>query len=81
MVTAESCNELVITLTNDTRKAKVSTICCRSVILKYPKEGFTDQQVEEDPEENQASYPIAEVYETVVGSENELKTTPMEALE
>lgn len=43
MVTAEGCNEVIIHLENETRKAKICTICCRSVILKYPKEGSSDQ--------------------------------------
>ena len=80
MVTAESCNEVQVILSNDTRNTKISTICSRSVIVKFPKEGSTDDQVAEDPDEHQASFPIAEIYETVVIGD-EIKTTPMEALD
>lgn len=64
MITAENCNEVVITLQNDYKGAKVSTICCRSVIVKWPKEGSTDQQCEESPAEHLNSVPVAEVYES-----------------
>jgi len=80
MITAENCNELIITLSNDTRTTKIATVCCRSVIVRFPKEGSTDQQCTEAPDEHITSVPIAEVYETVV-NKNELKTEPMEALD
>jgi len=80
MITAENCNELLITLSNDTRATKIATVCCRSVIVKFPKEGSTDEQVAQAPEEHLVNLPIAEVYETLV-NKNELKTEPMEALD
>ena len=80
MLTTENCNEIVLTLSNETRNAKISTICSRSVIVKYPKEGSTDEQAAENPGEHLLSFPIAEVYETVV-NKDDLVTTPMEAMD
>ena len=52
MVTAEGCNELMLVLCNDTKKTKVSTVCCRSVIMRYPKEGSTDEQCAAEPDQH-----------------------------
>ena len=49
MITAENCNEVIIFLQNGTMNAKVSSICCRSIIVKYPKEGSTDEQCDAEP--------------------------------
>jgi hypothetical protein len=81
MITAESCNELMVVLSNDTRKTKVSTVCCRSVILRFPKEGSTDEDVAAASDQHLVNVPIAEVYDTVLGEGDTLVTTPMEALD
>ena len=80
MITAENCNEVIIQLQHDTIKSKISTICCRSVIIKYPKEGSTDAQCDEEPAVHLLSVPVAEVYETVI-EKGALVTTPMEAMD
>ena len=82
MITAENTSELICTLSNETRETKISTCCCRSVIIRFPKDGSTDQQCAEAPEEHMMNVPIAEVYETLVTKgKNELETIPMEALD
>ena len=80
MVTTENCNEVVVNLPVEYKGTKVSTICSRSIIVKWPKEGSTDAQAAENPAEHLNSMPIAEVYETVI-DKNEIVTTPMEALD
>ena len=72
MVTAEGCNELMLVLCNDTKKTKVSTVCCRSVIMRFPKEGSTDEDCAAAPDEHMINVPIAEVYDTVIGEGNSL---------
>jgi len=80
MITAENCNEVIIQLQSETINAKISTICCRSIIVKYPKEGSTDAQCDEEPGVHLLSIPVAEVYETVIVN-GTMVTTPMEAMD
>jgi len=80
MLYAENSSEIHLKLTEESKGTKVSTCCCRSVLMKFPKEGSTPEQQKESPEEYMVSLPIAEVYETTV-SGNEISTIPMESLE
>lgn len=80
MLYAENSNEVTLTLTDESKGTKVSTCCCRSVIVKFPKEGSTPEQQKDNPAEYMLNFPVAEVYETTVEG-NEIKTIPMESLE
>ena len=71
MASIEGCNQIHIYLTNATSNAKISTSCTRSTIMHFPKEGITDDNLEE--EENWATYAVPEVFTTTI-AEHKLVT-------
>jgi len=66
MANIEGCNQIHIYLTNATSNAKISTSCTRSTIMHFPKEGITDDNLEED--ENWATYAVPEVFTTTIAA-------------
>jgi len=79
MVNVESSKEIKVTLNNATRACKVQTCCSRSVFVRFPKSGASDQEVAENPK-LLLSIPIGEQYETVITGD-EIKTEVLEAME
>lgn len=47
MAAIEGCNQVHVYLTNATMSAKISTSCTRSTIMHFPKEGITDEQLDD----------------------------------
>ena len=64
MAAIEGCNQVHIYLTNATLGTKISTSCTRSTIMHFPKEGITDEQLEDV--ENWVESPVPEVFTTTV---------------
>lgn len=64
MAAIEGCNQVHIYLTNATRHAKISTSCTRSTIMHFPKEGVTDDQLEDHDNWNTIAVP--EVFTTTI---------------
>ena len=65
MGSIEGCNQVHVYLTNATMNAKMSTSCTRSTIMHYPKEGVTDEQLNDD-EDNWVTAAMAEVFTTTI---------------
>ena len=79
MVNVESSKEVKVHLNNATRGCKVQTCCSRSVFIRFPKAGVSDEEALADPK-LMLSIPIGEQYETVVNGD-EIKTEVLEAME
>lgn len=79
MVNVESSKEVKVNLNNATRTCKVQTCCSRSVFLRFPKTGVSDEDALTDPK-NILSIPIGEQYETVIKGD-EIHTEVLEAME
>lgn len=79
MVNVESSKEIKVNLNNATRGCKVQTCCSRSVFVRFPKTGVSDEDALADPK-NILSIPIGEQYETVIKGD-EIHTEVLEAME
>ena len=79
MVNVESSKEVKVNLNNATRACKIQTCCSRSVFVRFPKTGVSDEDAQADPK-NMLSIPIGEQYETVIKGD-EIHTEVLEAME
>lgn len=79
MVNVESSKEIKVNLNNATRGCKVQTCCSRSVFVRFPKQGVTDEEAAADAKLI-LSIPIGEQYETVIKGD-EIHTEVLEAME
>ena len=79
MVNVESSKEVKVHLNNATRACKVQTCCSRSVFLRFPLAGFSDEEAAANPKA-MLSIPIGEQYETQIHGD-EIKTEVLEAME
>lgn len=79
MVNVESSKEVKVNLNVATRACKVQTCCSRSVFVRFPKSGATDEQASEDPK-LMLSIPIGEQYESIIKGD-EIHTEVLEAME
>lgn len=64
MAAIEGCNQTHIYLTHATLNTKISSSCTRSTIVHFPKEGMTDDQLNDD--DNWHTSPVPEVFTTTV---------------
>ena len=78
MVGLESSKECKIHLNNATRNCKVQTCCCRSVFVRFPKVGTSDE--DQSDLKNIVQIPVAEMFETIIHGD-EAKTEVLEACE
>ena len=72
MAAVEGCNQVNIYLTNTTASAKISTSCTRSTIMHFPKEGITDEQL--DDLDNWMTVAVPEVFTTTISADKKLLT-------
>ena len=78
MVSVESSKEVKIQLNNATRECKFMTCCSRSVFVRFPAKGVTDEQAAEDSK-LMINMPIGEQFETHIDGDT-IKTEVMESM-
>ena len=72
MLSAEGCSQVHVYLTSQTLKTQISTCCSRSTIVYWPKEGVTDEQLND--KDNWMCGAVPEVFTTKLDDKRQLQT-------